>query len=188
MASTTSPRYSRVAVWLHWILAILLVGQFAGGKIMEFLEATPLKYELFQLHKSFGIIILLLSLLRLIWRLTHKAPPLPSGMKPFERLAAKLTHVGFYGLMIGIPLAGWIMVSASVTQISTKIFKLLPWPDVPGVPRSEGFGDVMKNVHEYMAYAAIILLILHVGAALKHHFVNKDDVLSRMLPIVRPKR
>lgn len=166
----------------------MIIGQIVGGLIMVRLDPAPFKFEVYQLHKSFGLIILILSIVRLLWRLLHKPPALPEGMKPIERVGAKLTHVGFYGLMIGIPLAGWIMVSASVTQISTKIFKVIPWPDFPGIPRSESFGDLMSKTHEYMAYAAIILLVLHVGAALKHHFVNKDDVLSRMMPLIKPKR
>ncbi len=165
----------------------MIMGQLAGGKFMMALDPAPLKYEIFQLHKSFGIIILVLSVIRLLWRLSHKPPALPHGMKPYERLGAKFSHIGFYVLMIGIPLAGWIMVSASTRQITTKIFKVIPWPNFPGVTRSEGFETLMKDVHEYMAYAAIALLILHVGAALKHHLINRDDVLSRMLPFVKPK-
>lgn len=182
-----SNSYTKTAIVLHWMIAALIIGQIIGGKIMMAMDPAPAKYELFQLHKSFGLIILILSVLRLVWRLTHKPPALPEGMKPFERLGAKLSHIGFYVLMIGIPLAGWILVSASTRKISTKIFKTVPWPDFPGVARSEGFETLMKDVHEYMAYAAIALLVLHVGAALKHHFVNKDDVLSRILPAVKPK-
>ncbi|MGJ8563704.1 MAG: cytochrome b [Alphaproteobacteria bacterium] len=183
----TVHKYTKVAILLHWMIAVLIIGQIAGGLIMTRLDPAPFKFEVYQLHKSFGLIILLLSLVRLVWRLTHKSPALPAGMSGLERIGAKLTHFGFYGLMIGIPLAGWIMVSASVTQISTKIFKIVPWPDFPGVTRSEAFGSFMKDVHEYMAYAAIVLLVLHVGAALKHHFKDKDDVLTRMLPFLKSK-
>ena len=179
--------YTRTAIALHWIIAVLIIGQLIGGKVMLAMDPAPLKYEIFQLHKSFGLIILALSVLRLIWRLTHKPPALPGGMKPFEKIGAKLSHIGFYVLMIGIPLAGWILVSASTRQITTKIFKTVTVPDVPGVTRSEGFENLMKDVHEYMAYGVIVLLVLHVGAALKHHMVNKDDVLSRMLTFVKPK-
>lgn len=185
---TSSNSYTKTAIILHWIIALLIIGQLIGGRVMMAMDPAPLKYEIFQLHKSFGLIILMLSLLRLAWRLTHRPPPLPEGMKPVERLGAKLSHIGFYVLMIGIPLAGWILVSASTRQITTKIFKVITWPDFPGVTRSEGLETIMKDVHEYMAYAAIALILLHVGAALKHHFVNKDHVLIRMLPFVKSKQ
>lgn len=187
MPSTTTETYSRVAIWLHWLIALMIIGQIIGGKVMMAMEPNATKFELFQLHKSFGFIILALSLLRLLWRLTHKTPALPAGMKPYERLGAKLSHIGFYVLMIGTPLAGWIMVSVATPRITTKIFKTLEVPHLPGFPQTEAFGDLMKEVHEYMAYAIVALLILHIGAALKHHFVNRDDVLTRMFPMIKPK-
>ncbi len=184
MSPTT---YSRTAIAFHWVIALLIVGNLIGGKVMSEMDPAPLKYEIFQLHKSFGIIILILSVLRLLWRFTHRAPELPSGMKPYERFAAKAAHVGFYVLMIGIPMAGWILVSSATPQIATKIFKVVPWPDFPGIPRSEGFSDVMGEVHELLAYAIFLLLLLHIGAALKHHFVDRDNVLTRMLPFLKTK-
>jgi len=153
-------RYTKVAIALHWLIALLIIGQLAGGKIMMAMDGSPLKFELFQLHKSFGIIILLLSVLRLLWRLTHKAPALPKHMPKHERLAAKVSHIGFYGLMIGIPLAGWAMVSAAPIKITTKVFKVVKWPDMPLIERSE---------------------------ALKHHYKDKDDVLTRMVPRLKPR-
>ena len=187
MASTTSKSYTRVAIALHWVMALLIIGQIAGGKVMHAMDPAPAKYELFQLHKSFGITILILSVARLIWRLTHRPPALPSGMKPFERLGAKLSHIGFYVFMIGTPIAGWILVSSTPQQITTKLFKTIIWPDFPGITRSEALSEQMSSVHEYMAIAIVILLALHIGAALKHHFVNRDDVLSRMIPAMKPK-
>lgn len=187
MTSNPKRTYSKVAIGFHWLIALLIIGQLIGGKVMMWMDPAPLKFELFQLHKSFGIIILILSVLRLLWRLTHKAPPLPSGMKPFERMAAKLSHWGFYILMIGIPMAGWLLVSASTPRITTKIFKTIKWPDVPGVARSESLATTFSNMHEYMAYAIAALLVIHIGAALKHHFVDKDDVLTRMVPRLNTK-
>lgn len=185
--STQSLKYSRVAIGLHWLIALLIIGQIAGGIVMHNMDPTSLKFSLYQWHKSFGILILGLSLLRLIWRLTHKAPSLPKGMKPLEVLAAKFTHIVFYALMIGIPLSGWAMVSASETGIDTVLFKFIPWPDMPGIANSEALETRLKDAHEILAKATIALIILHIGAALKHHFVNKDTVLSRMLPLVKPK-
>lgn len=187
MPSTVSTSYTRVAVWLHWIIALMIIGQIIGGKYMMAMDAGASKYELFQLHKSFGMIILILSIVRLLWRITHRAPALPAGMSAFERLGAKASHIGFYVLMIGTPLAGWIMVSAATPSITTRIFKTITVPDFPGVPRDETFAAFMENTHEFLATAIILLLAVHVGAALKHHFVNKDDILTRMIPFLKPK-
>ncbi len=181
-------RYTKVAITLHWLIAALIIGQLIGGKVMMALDGSALKFELFQLHKSFGIIILLLSVARLIWRLTHKAPPLPDHMPSHERLAAKISHIGFYGLMIGIPMAGWAMVSAAPVTITTKIFKVIKWPDLPFIERSEGLHKFFENAHEMMSTLIIVLLIIHIGAALKHHFKDKDDVMTRMVPRLRPRR
>ena len=167
MQSTTTSRYTRTAIILHWLIAILIIGQLAGGKIMMWLEPTPFKFELFQLHKSFGFIILGLSIIRLLWRLMHKAPALPQGMKPWEIWAAKLTHIGFYGLIIGIPFSGWVMVSASTPKITTKIFKTIKVVDIP-ITRSDTMEAMTKSVHEILGYIIIVLIVVHVGAALKH--------------------
>ncbi|WP_371395737.1 cytochrome b [Fretibacter rubidus] len=186
MGQTTSQSYTRTAVILHWLIAIMIIGQLMGGKIMMWIEPTPFKFELFQLHKSFGFIILGLSILRLIWRLMHEAPSLPEGMKPWEIKAAKATHVGFYALIIGIPLSGWIMVSVSTPKITTKIFKAVKVPDLP-LPRTETLETITKTTHEILGALIAVLIIVHVGAALKHYFVNKDGVLARMIPHLKPK-
>jgi cytochrome b561 len=177
--------YSRTAIILHWLIALLIIGQLAGGLFMENLPPTSFKFELYQWHKSFGIMILLLSFARLGWRFTRKPPALPDGMKAWEKLAARGTHIGFYVLMIGVPLSGWAMVSASVYDIDTVLFKLIPWPHIPGIPQEAGLEDTLKFAHEILAKAVIVLLLLHVGAALKHHLVKKDDVLTRMIPLLK---
>lgn len=153
---------------------------------MMAMNPAPLKYEIFQLHKSFGFVILAVSILRLAWRLTHKAPALPDGMSLFERFAAHATHYAFYALMIGLPLSGWIMVSSATTQISTKLFKVITVPDFPGVTRTEYMEGLTEKAHGMLAIIMTILIVLHIGAALKHHFVNRDDVLTRMIPRLKP--
>jgi len=180
-------RYSRVAIWLHWMIALLIIGQLVGGKIMHIMDPSSLKFELYQYHKSFGIMILLLSVLRLVWRLAHKPPALPETMKPWERRVAGLSHKAFYALMIGIPLSGWAMVSASTFGLKTKLFKAVPWPHIPGIPQSESLETQLKQAHELLAILVFVLLLLHIGAALKHHFKDKDDVLTRMVPRLKQK-
>jgi len=178
-------RYSSVAIALHWLIAFLIIGQAAAGLYMHNLPATTLKFELYQWHKSFGVTILFLSFLRLFWRLTHKPPALPGGMAAWERFAARVSHVGFYVLIIAVPIVGWAMVSASPKDVPTVLFGAIAWPHMPGIPQGEGLEDILKETHEYMAFTILGLLVLHVGAALKHHFVNRDGVLSRMLPFLK---
>jgi len=179
--STASARYSKVAIALHWAIAVLILSLIAVGFLMT-QDWLPHRFTVFQWHKSFGIVVLLLSVLRLIWRLTHKPPVLPAGMKTWEIWAAKLTHIGFYVLMIGVPLLGWAMVSASPLPIENKLFFLIPLPDLPGVTASKEATERLKDFHELGAKLILVLFVLHVGAALKHHFVAKDGILARMIP------
>lgn len=184
--STASTRYSKVAISFHWLIALMIIGLIVFGILMTNPD-TPNRFALYQLHKSFGICVLILSVLRLLWRLGHKPPPLPEGMKAWETTAAKFTHIAFYIIMIGMPLLGWAMVSSSEFVIPTKIFNVIPWPDIPGLPRDKAVEGIFKNLHHWLGKATIGLILLHVGAALKHHFVNKDDVLTRMVPGLRKK-
>ncbi|MEM8937652.1 MAG: cytochrome b [Pseudomonadota bacterium] len=184
--STSSTRYTTVAIALHWIIALLIIGQIAGGWYMNHVvESSRAKFGLYQLHKSFGVLALLVSFGRLYWRLTHKAPALPEGMPAYERIGAQFTHIAFYTIMIGIPLSGWLMVSVSPKEIPTVLFQYIPWPHIPGLPKSELMEYISFETHKIVSYATIALLGLHIGAALKHHIVNKDDVLTRMLPFLK---
>ena len=150
-------------------------------------EWMPHRFKIYQWHKSFGIVVLVLSVFRLIWRLTHKSPALPVGMQAWERAAAKFTHIGFYVLMLGVPLMGWAMVSASTLPVENEIFYLIPLPDMPGVSASKTAEARLKFFHEIGAKLILVLFILHVGAALKHHFVEKDDTLIRMWPRLKKR-
>ena len=187
--AASSDRYTTVAVALHWTIAALIIGNIAGGLYMhELPDSDPNKFQIYQLHKSFGITVLLLSFARLAWRLTHPAPALPGNLKPWERIAAKVTHYGFYALMIGTPLLGWAMVSASPWGIPTKLFFVVPWPHIPGLPNvedKEAVEGLFKELHEIAAFAIIGLLLLHVAAAVKHHFVLKDGIVARMIPALK---
>lgn len=179
-------RYSPVAAILHWAIAALIIGQIIGGKYMHGLaNASPVKFDLYQLHKSIGLTILLLSLLRLGWRLTHRAPALPDAMPSWQKLAARATHWIFYALMILTPLAGWAIVSVSPTDIPTKIFGTVPVPDLPffgGAADREAVEHIMEERHELLANIILALLVLHVGAALKHAFFDKDGVFASVIP------
>jgi cytochrome b561 len=183
-------RYSTVAIILHWVIAILILTNLYVG--LSYVNAHGLaKFNLLQLHKSVGFTVLAFSLLRLVWRLVNPAPPYPDSMKPWEKLAASAVHWGFYVIMIGMPLTGWIIVSASPTNIPTLLYKTVPFPHLgfihalPMVTRRALEGQV-SWVHDILAWGTMALLVLHVGAALKHQFWNKDGVLYRMAPFLRP--
>ena len=171
----------------------LLAFEVALGLNMEDARGAA-KFAVFQLHKSVGITILVLSLARLAWRLMNPPPHYPDSMKPWEKTVAALTHWGFYGLMIGLPMIGWVIVSVSIRNIPTLLYKAIPWPHLPGLmelPREtrKVIEGAASETHEILAWITIVLLILHVGAALKHQFLTKDGVLYRMapLPFLRPR-
>ncbi len=194
MTAAAQDRYTNGAIALHWLIAFMVVGQIVVGLYMHKLDddQANLKFELYQWHKSFGITVLLLTLVRFGWRLTHKAPALPAAMPAWERLAARGAHIGFYVLLVAIPLAGWAIVSSSpyADSVQTYLFGVIHWPHLPfftGVEDREDVSDVFAEIHEYLAFAMIGLIGLHVAAALKHHFINKDSVLAHMLPIARRK-
>ena len=181
------PRYSAPAIALHWAIATLIVVNFVIGLRFDGLKGLAL-FNLMQWHKSFGVTVLALSLARLAWRVVHPPPPYPAHMPAWERAAASLVHWGFYALMIGLPITGWIIVSASPTNIPTLLYKTIPWPhiglvhDLPMAVRQR-LEDQTGKIHESLAWGAAALLVLHVGAALRHQLFSRDEVLWRMAPI-----
>lgn len=175
-------QYSRTAKWLHWLIAILIIGQLAGGIFMLEFAKGQLKFSLYQWHKTFGISILILSLARLGWRLAHRPPELPQSIPALQRRLAKVSHFVFYFLIVAVPLAGWLMVSASPRNLPTQLFGIIPWPNFPFVSQSKEMKDLFAVLHKYLAFATMALLIVHICAALHHHFILRDGVMSRMLP------
>lgn len=190
--TAAAERYSAVAIALHWLIALLVVGQIAGGLYMHDLPDSQAarKFELFQWHKSFGVTVLVLTLLRVAWRLTHRPPPLPAAMPGWEKVAARATHFLFYVLLIVTPLVGWAVVSSSplAESVQTYLFGVVHLPHLPffdGVSDRKGLSHEIAEVHETLAFAMLGLIALHVAAALKHHFVDRDVVLAHMLPFLR---
>lgn len=184
-------RYSTVAIILHWVIAGLILFNLYLALQFDGLRGLA-KFNAFQLHKSVGLTVLMLSLARLAWRLTHRPPPLPAEMPRWEKFGAQAAHWVLYGLMIGIPLTGWVVVSASPTNLPTVIFKTMPWPHLGfihdlSMPLRRSLEDQVEQVHMLLGFGMGFLIILHVAAALKHQFWNRDEVLSHMLPFVRPK-
>lgn len=177
--------YGLIAILFHWTMALLIMGMLALGLYMHDLPAIdPSTFELYQLHKSFGFVILTLAMFRLLWRVANPSPKLPDTMPTWERTAAHLGHVGLYALMFLLPISGWFMVSASPWGIPTFVFNVLNVPHLP-VPAALGTKEqaeaLLITLHGYMAYFLIALLIAHLGAALKHHFIARDDTLRRMI-------
>ena len=184
--------YSRASILIHWTIALLIIGNLAGAFWMESLLHSDvaadkqLGFQVIQLHKATGLTVLTLSALRLLLRLREGFVPLPAHMTPVERVAARLTHYGFYVLMLGVPLLGWAMTSASPLQFPISYFGLFDWPMLPlGVDAA--LADTLEEFHELGAFAIIGMLALHVAGALKHHFLDRDDVLAHILPLVRPR-
>lgn len=177
-------RYTTIAIVLHWTMAILLISQIIGGVYMHKLpNSANEKFDLYQLHKSFGLSILILSVVRLGWRFSHKATALPADMANWERLAARSIQWAFYGLMLIIPLIGWAMVSVSPKDIPTFLFGVIPWPHLPlaGIVSDRAAAEgLAAEFHEYLAFLFAGLIALHIGAALKHRFIAKDGVFASM--------
>ena len=177
-------RYGAVAQGFHWLIASLIVTQFVLANMAEDLPLGMHKLVLYARHKSFGMTVLGLAVLRLLWRATHRPPSLPDAMTPVERRLAQLTHVAFYVLLFAMPLTGWLMSSAK--NYSVSWFGLFTWPDLIA-PNEERF-KLLKSAHGLLGDVLLWLAVLHVLAALKHHFWNKDDVLRRMLPFTRSEK
>jgi len=173
-----STHYTATAKALHWGIAILILGLLGLGFYMQDLPLSPAKLQLYSFHKWAGVTVFLAVVVRLAWRVTHRPPALPTHMAPLERLAAHAGHHLLYLLMFAIPLSGWLMSSAKGFQ--TVWFGLLPIPDL--LAKDKELGDLLQTVHMSLNFLLIAVLLAHVGAALKHHFFDRDDVLTRILP------
>jgi cytochrome b561 len=178
---STPTRYSAVAQAFHWIIAALIVTQFTLAWMQDDLPLGMRKLALLARHKSFGMTILMLAVLRLAWRLFNRPPELPSHMSKMEVLLARATHILFYFLLFAMPVTGWLMSSAK--NYSVSWFGLFTWPDLIG--KNERAFDILQSTHETLSWLLLAIAILHILAALKHHFWNKDDVLKRMLPFLK---
>lgn len=178
MASSSPSRYGGVAITLHWVVALLILGLLGVGLWMTELKASPFKIQVYGWHKAIGLTVLTLAALRLIWRVTHRPPDLPAAIPRWQRLAAGISHWSLYGLMLAMPLTGWLQNSAAGFPLTW--FGLFKVP--PLIARDRDAFAFWQDVHQALAYTLMALIALHVAAAIKHHFINRDDVLKRMLP------
>jgi len=184
MATLAAPdlaRYSRVAIWLHWIIALLIVVNLLLGFFHEDFD-KPVRAAMMAVHKASGLTILVLSLARLGWRLGHRPPPFDPVMKAWEVGIARLVHWLFYLLLVAMPLTGWMIVSTRGR--ATSWFGLF---DVAALPVAQGddIHEFFEEVHELLAYGVLVLLALHVAGAIKHHLDGHRHLVGRMAPWAR---
>jgi len=176
-----SSRYTRTAIALHWIVAALILFNLAFGLYTVNLPLSPQKLKFFSFHKWIGVTVFMLVAARLLWRLAHPAPALPATMKPWELKAAHASHVMLYVLFFAAPLSGWLFSSAAGFQ--TVYLGVLPIPDL--LSKNKEVADVLKIAHHWINYTLAALIAVHAAAAVKHHVVDRDDVLVRMLPFLK---
>jgi cytochrome b561 len=172
-----TPRYHPVSIALHWLLALMILGSLAVGFYMTDLPLSPTRLKLYNWHKWAGITILVLSALRLLWRLNHR-PPAELPTPAWQSRAARGAHRALYVLFFAVPLAGWAYSSSAGFPV--VLFGVLPLPD--WVPVDRPLSDTLKQLHHLLAYALTAIVGLHVAGALKHHFIDRDALLQRMLP------
>ena len=170
-------RYTGMAIGLHWMIAMLIFSAFPLGLYMHDLKLSPTKLHLYSYHKWIGITVLMLAVLRVLWRATHKPPAL--HLARWQEIASHIVHGLIYLLILAVPVSGWLMSSAK--GFKTVWLDILPLPDL--VAKNKALGDLLSNVHTALNYTLLALVLMHVAAALKHHFIDRDDVLLRMLPI-----
>jgi cytochrome b561 len=183
MPKPPSDRYDSVAAILHWIVALGIFALIGIGLAMKHADLPKLRvFQLYQLHKSIGVTILLLAVVRLGWRLAHRPPPLPAAIPALERRAAHAGHWLLYFLLFALPLSGWALVSVSPLNIPTVLFGTIPWPHIPWLaelPNKAPVSVALTAVHDYAAFALMAVIVVHVAAALRHA-VKGDAPLGRM--------
>jgi cytochrome b561 len=176
--------WGTVAKFLHWLVAALIFTQFALGWLAASWRLSPTKLDLFAWHKSTGMLILALVLVRLLWRLAIPTPALPADMPAWERAAARASHALLYLMMVGMPLTGWVVSSAS--GVPFRVFRRIPLP--PIVSPDPHLADLAALAHFSLWVVFVALLLLHIGAALRHHYIKRNNVLIRMLPSKGPRQ
>lgn len=177
----TQARYHASAITLHWVMALAFFLMLASGLAMVNAPLPQaLKFQMFQWHKSLGVLLLLAFFLRLAIRLWKPAPMLPDSMPAYEKKAAKLGHWAFYGWMLLLPLTGWLMVSSSPYGLPTIVFGWFEWPHVPGVAGNTALSEGVKELHEWLAISFMVLIALHISAVVKHAVKDGENLLPRM--------
>lgn len=173
--TNTADKYGFVAIFLHWIIALLMIGLIIVGLYMVRLPISLEKLKLYGWHKEYGFIVLGLAVIRLLWRLGNTTPSLAIPL--WEEVTARGVHWLFYAFMFALPISGWLITSAAGLPVS--FFNLITIPNL--IAPNETLRLLFQEIHEWLGYALLAVIFLHTAAALKHHFINKDDILRRML-------
>lgn len=172
----TTATWGLVARVLHWLSAVLIVGMMVAGSLMTDMSDSPDKFRLYAVHKATGITLLALIVCRIAWRLANPTPAAPPGMPAWQRFGASAAHLALYAVMLGMALSGWVLNSAA--DFPLHWFGLFEVPAITGP--DEALQDLATSVHGLLFYALGTLLALHVGAALRHQFVRRDGLITRM--------
>jgi cytochrome b561 len=172
----TERRYGIVTISLHWLMAILIIGLVAVGLYMTRIPISLEKLKLYGWHKEYGILVLMLAMLRIVWRIGNISPLLPDTLPLWQKFGAHAVHWAFYGFMFALPITGWLLTNAAGLPVS--FFGLFVLPDP--ISADPNLQHLFTEIHKWLAYGLILTFCAHVGAALKHHFINKDDILRRI--------
>lgn len=175
--TTADPRYTKVAIWLHWLIGLAVITNIGLAMLTEGLPRET-HHAAMGIHKAIGITILMLTLLRILWRLGHRAPPLPANTPSWEKWTSRVVHFLFYALLILLPLSGWVWMSAAGSPVD--IFGLFTIPPIAAPDKA--FADVMHERHEVMGLTMLALVVIHLLAVVKHQFIDRNRQLSRMNP------
>jgi cytochrome b561 len=174
-------RYGRPAQGFHWLTAAIVLGMIGVGLWMVGLPIGRQKLVVYGWHKWFGLLLLVITLARLVWRHFHAPPPLPAGITAWERRAAPIAHWALYGLLIAMPITGWLMTSAAGLPVIW--FGLFEVPDL--VDRDPALLEAFKSAHHWLSRALILLLLVHVAAVIRHDVLRRDGIIRRMWPFAR---
>lgn len=175
--------YTRTAIFFHWVIFVLIVIGWSLGSYMSGLEFSPEKLRYVSWHKWLGVSVFLIAAARVAWRLTHAVPALPAAMPFWQRRAAVAMHVLLYVLILIIPITGWLFSSAA--GVPTVYLGLVQLPDL--LEKNKALADVLRAVHATLNWSLLAVVLGHAGFALKHHLVDRDEVLRRMMPILRSR-
>lgn len=176
LVKNTSSRYGIITISLHWIMALIIIGMVCVGLYMADLPIGPLKLKLYGFHKEFGLLVLMLAMIRIVWKIGNISPLLPASIPPWQQWAAHAVHWAFYGFMFAMPLSGWAMTSAA--GLPPSFFGLFTLPGLVA-PNDEQF-LLFQTIHKFLAYGLIVTFFAHVGAAFKHLIINRDGVFWRI--------
>ncbi len=175
----TKTQYGSVAKWLHWLIGLGIIGLLFVGFFMDDIQkGSDLRGLVYNAHKVTGVTILALVCLRFIWKLINKKPELPNKPSLLESFAEHTVQWCFYLVMFAMPLSGWAMATAAGYYPHVFGMKLM----MPFIEKSKSLAECASQVHEFVAWSIVVLLVLHIGAALVHPIIKKDNVLTRMMP------